>query len=214
MAVFCWSFHVLLYAWLNITLGPIKSPRSLKIPFPPPVCRSEHTGERCMNEGVHRETRMCLGSGQGQDLKAVIRFPDSTLEATIWVVFWGKWVTFYSVVQLTLLACHTSYHIHWVYNCPFLNCSIRHNIKTRAKTTTINPHNFHLKEDKRVYFRAKLDWLWEHRFGSPQIPCANMEGVSWSFILFRRKNQGKYKMHWWVHQRGGHSKMGKLFYGP
>lgn len=43
-----------------------------------------------MNEGLHQETTACLGSGQGQDLKAVIRFPDSTLEATIWVVFWGS----------------------------------------------------------------------------------------------------------------------------
>lgn len=75
VAVFCWSFHVLLYAWLNITFGPIQFLRSLKISFPPSVCRPAHTGERHRGEGLSQETMTCSGSWQGQDLKTEIGFP-------------------------------------------------------------------------------------------------------------------------------------------
>lgn len=55
---------------------------------------------------------------------------------------------------------------------------------------------------------------WEHRFRLPQIPCSNMETVSWSFVVLQDKdiNQGKFKRYWQVQQRGGYSKMEDAFY--
>lgn len=54
---------------------------------------------------------------------------------------------------------------------------------------------------------------WEHRFWLPQIPCSNIEVVSWVFVLQNKDSHKsrQRKMHWWVCQRGIHIEIGGAF---